>query len=201
MNRFNEGKACYAVIRHIEARDGGTRQNLRSPEQEGDTAPIELTCFIGGRRFAFEHTGIEPFEGQIDIEAQAHFQPLRDMFSGQVPQNEQYELYIPVGATRGLTKARLRSIISALGDWIRAEVAGLQLAPVGRYGIPVMRPPDNMIPFEIALYRNSLPGVGHLSIVHVVDNLDSSRARELNERARGNLLNWPSGNPGVPEPF
>jgi hypothetical protein len=111
------------------------------------------------------------------------------MFALKVPPNEQYELYIPVGATRGLTRARMRSIISALGDWIRAEVSGLQLAPVGRYGIPAMRQPDKMIPFEIALHRNILPGLGHLSIVHVVDNLDSSRARELNERARASSLN------------
>src|ERR1700719_3318632 len=124
MNRFNEGKACDAVIRHIEARDGGTRQDLRSPEQEGDSAPVELTCFIGGRCFAFEHTGIEPFEGQIDIEAKAHLKPLRVMFSGQVPRNEQYELHIPAGATRGLAKARIRDIISALRDWIRTEVPG-----------------------------------------------------------------------------
>ena len=119
---------------------------------------------------------------QIDIEAKAHLKPLRVMFSGQVPRNEQYELHIPAGATRGLTKARIRDIISALRDWIRTEVPGLQLATVGRYGIPAMRRADDMIPFEIALYRNSLPGVGHLSIVHVVDNLDSSRAARI-ERA------------------
>jgi len=51
---------------------------LRSPEQEGDVAPVELTCSIGGRLFAFEHTGIEPFERHIAIEAKRHFQPLRD---------------------------------------------------------------------------------------------------------------------------
>jgi hypothetical protein len=168
--------------RRIEARDGGTRQDLRSPEKERDPAPIELICLIGGRLFAFEHTGIEPFEGQIDIEAKRHFRPLRDVFSGQVPPDEQYELRIPVGATRSLAKERIRNIISALGDWIRAEVAGFQLASVGRYGIPAMRPPDDLIPFEIALYRNSLPGIGHLSIVHVVDNLDGSRAARI-ERA------------------
>lgn len=75
MNPFHEGKASDAVIRHIEGRDGGTRQDLRSPEQEGDPAPVELTCFIGGRCFAFEHTGIDPFEGQIDIETHGHFRP------------------------------------------------------------------------------------------------------------------------------
>ncbi len=99
-----------------------------------------------------------------------------------MPPNEQYELRIPVGATGGLTKAGIRSINSVLGFWIRTEVSGLQLAPIGRYGIPALRSPDNVIPFEIALYRNRIPGVGHLSIVHVVDDLDKSLTARI-ERA------------------
>ena len=77
MNRFSEGKACDAVIRHIEAREGNARQDVRSPEQQGDVAPVEISCSIGGQLFVFEHTGIEPFEGQIEIEAQGHFKPLK----------------------------------------------------------------------------------------------------------------------------
>jgi hypothetical protein len=65
MNRFHEGKACDAVIRHIETRDNGTLQNLRSPEKEGDTAPIELTCSIGGQLFAFEHLGSKFAGGRV----------------------------------------------------------------------------------------------------------------------------------------
>jgi hypothetical protein len=79
-NRFNEGKACEAVIRHIEKRQGCSRQNVRWPEQERHRAPIELICSVGDCRFAFEHTGIEPFEGHIELESQAHFKPLRDKF-------------------------------------------------------------------------------------------------------------------------
>ena len=67
----------------------GAKQVARRREvalQEGDAAPIELTRLFGGRLFAFEHTGIEPFERQIELEAKAHFQPLRTMFSGKIPQ-------------------------------------------------------------------------------------------------------------------
>jgi hypothetical protein len=85
MIRFNEGKACDAIICHIEAREGHIRQSLRFPEKEGHNAPIELACSIGGQLYAFEHTGIEPFEGHIEIEAKAHFQPLRTMFPGKIP--------------------------------------------------------------------------------------------------------------------
>jgi hypothetical protein len=179
MNRFNEGKACDAVIRHIEARDGGRRQNLRSPEQEGDTAPIELTCFIGGRCFAFEHTGIEPFEGQIELETKAHFQPLRDIFSGKIPQGEYYDLHVPVGVTLALTKVQISRIISALGAWISREGPRLKLAPIGLKGTPVERAADAAVPFKVALYRCSLPGPGRLSITHLVGSLDDLRTRRI----------------------
>jgi hypothetical protein len=182
MNRFSEGKACDAVIRHIEAREGNARQDVRSPEQQGDVAPVEISCSIGGQLFVFEHTGIEPFEGQIEIEAQGHFKPLKDLFDGCVPQNEQYKLYVPAGATNGLPKARLKVIISALEGWIQSEVLNLQPAPLGRYGTPAARKPDSIIPFEVALRRNSLPGRGHLSIVHSVDRFEDSRSARI-ERA------------------
>jgi hypothetical protein len=176
MNRFNEGKACDAIIRHLETREGGLRQDVRSPERAGHRAPVELTCMIGAHRFAFEHTGIEPFEGQIELETQAHFHPLRDMFSGPIPPGEQYELQVPFGATLTLPKAQINSVISALGGWIRREGPKLTLAPIGRYGTPAVRQPDAIVPFKAALYRNSLPGApGHLLVTHRVDELDDSR--------------------------
>src|SRR4029077_9541466 len=128
------------------------RQNLRSPEQEGHIAPIELTCSIGGRPFAFEHTGIEPFEGQIAIETKAHFQPLRNMFSGKIPRGEYYDLQVPAGATLALTKVQISRIISALGAWISTEGPRLQLAPIGRYLTPVVRQADAIVPFKVTLY-------------------------------------------------
>jgi len=48
MNRFNEGKACDAIIRHLETREGGLRQDVRSPERAGHRAPVELS---GSARF------------------------------------------------------------------------------------------------------------------------------------------------------
>jgi hypothetical protein len=68
---FHEGKACDAVIRVLEARERGNRRDVRSREKDGDPAPIELTCRIGDRPFAFEHTGIEPFAGHVKFEAEA----------------------------------------------------------------------------------------------------------------------------------
>ena len=56
--RFNEGKACDAILRRLEAREGKTRRDVRFPEREGYSAPIELVCEIGDELYALEHTGI-----------------------------------------------------------------------------------------------------------------------------------------------
>jgi hypothetical protein len=87
---FNEGKACDAVIQRIETREGAARRNLRSPERERHPAPVELVCEIGARLFAFEHTGIEPFVGHMQLEAEAmtHFKPIEAMVAGKLPPNE-----------------------------------------------------------------------------------------------------------------
>jgi len=176
MSRFNEGKACDAIIRHIEERERATRQNLRSPEQEGEVAPVELTCSIGGQFFAFEHTGIEPFEGHIAIEVKSHFQPLRDMFYGKIPTGEYYDLHVPAGATLSLKETQISKIMSALGEWISTEGPRLPLAPLGLKATPIEREADTTVPFKVGLYRCALPGVtGQLSVAHLVDKLEDSR--------------------------
>jgi hypothetical protein len=184
MNRFNEGKACDAIIRRIEARVRSTRQNLQSPEQQGDVAPVELTCSIGRRLFAFEHTGIEPFERHIALEVKRHFRPLREIFSGKIPNGEQWDLHVPAGATFNLKEAQISKIMSALGAWTSNEAPKIQLPPVvGLKGTPIERPADATVPFKVSLYRYQLPGVpGHLMITHLVDKLENSRDLRI-ERA------------------
>lgn len=162
-SRFNEGRACDAVIRWIEMRENASRQQLRFPEQEQDPHPVELTCVIGDRLFAFEHTGIEPFENQIRLEVEAHFAPLRQQFSQIVPVGEEYELRVPAHAMRALTKAERNGAFSALSEWIREQAPKLPLAPVGRLEKPAVRHADSILPFDVTLHRNSLPRVpGHL---------------------------------------
>lgn len=72
MIKFNQGKACDAVIRRIEMREGSRRENTKYPEKDRNTSVderIELACQIGGQLFAFEHTGIEPYQGYTELEA------------------------------------------------------------------------------------------------------------------------------------
>jgi hypothetical protein len=178
--RFNEGKACDAVIRWIEIRENAAREQLRFPEQERHEHPVELTCLIGNRLFAFEHTGIEPFENQIKLEVEAHFSPLRQEISQNVPLGEQYELRVPAHAMRPLSKAERSNAISVLSNWIRDQAPSLALAPVGRLETPAIRRADALVPFDAYLHRNSLPKVpGHLSVVHLVDQLDESRTQRI----------------------
>ena len=86
--QFNEGRACDAIVRLLEKREGAVRQHLRWPERERHAAPVDLVCNIGAKLFAIEHTGIEPFAGhmQLEAEAETHFQPIEamvDMSSGE----------------------------------------------------------------------------------------------------------------------
>ena len=87
---YNEGRACDAVVRVLEAREGRNRDNVRLPEQEHHGAPIELVCNIGDRLFALEHTGIEPFSGHMQMEAEADrlFRPIEAMLAGKLPSND-----------------------------------------------------------------------------------------------------------------
>lgn len=185
MNRFNEGKACDAILRHIEAREVRTRQDLRWPEQEGHPAPIELTCSVGDRLYAFEHTGLEPFDGQIAIEAKHHLEPLRAMFVGKIPEAELYDLQIPAGATLKLKEGKIREIISVLAAWIASDGSKAQLAQPGQRGIPIEREVDGVVPFKVSLYRAALPGgPGLFWTTHVVDQLENSRDARIERACR-----------------
>jgi hypothetical protein len=70
---YNAGKACDAIVRRIEAREGKSREGVRSPEKDGHENPIEVVCQIDGQLFAFEHTGVEPFAGHMEMDARASF--------------------------------------------------------------------------------------------------------------------------------
>jgi hypothetical protein len=80
MLNFNEGKVCDAIVRRLEARLNGSRAGLRWPEEERHAFPVEVAFTIGAQLFALEHTGIEPFKGhvQMDAEADRLFKPIVD---------------------------------------------------------------------------------------------------------------------------
>lgn len=97
--RFNEGRACDGVLRFLEARAGAQRQAVCFPERERHEHPVELVCQIKGQLYALEHTGIEPFTGhvQVNAEAKRRIQPLVERVAGRLPQTEEFELQVPGG--------------------------------------------------------------------------------------------------------
>jgi hypothetical protein len=106
---YNEGKACDAVLRVLEEREGKHRENVRLPEQEGHAAPIELACRIGDRLFALEHTGIRTVPGHMQMEAEANslFRPIETLLAGKFPPHDTFELSIPLNALQGLRRRTL----------------------------------------------------------------------------------------------
>lgn len=184
MKRFNEGKACDAVVRRIESRECCTRENLRSPEQEGDAAPIELACSIGSQVFAFEHTGLEPFDGRIAIEAKHHLEPLRTKYLGKIPHGELWDLQVPAGATLKLKEPRIREILSILDTWIAMEGPRAPLAPLGQKVTPIERDADDRVPFKIKLYRSAIVGPGLFLTSHLVNQLEDSRTARIERACR-----------------
>jgi hypothetical protein len=194
---FNEGKACDAIVRRIEARDGSSRQDVRSPELERHAAPIELTCLIGGRLYAFEHTGIEPFAGHVRLEANAetHIRPIERMLAGTIPQSEQYELHIPAKAMQGMGRRDISRVHEIIVTWVRQVAPSLPIAPLGRYITPVNRVSLPGVPFQITLHRCETGGYpGSFRVIHMVgfdlEEARSIRVQEACERKFPKLAVW-----------
>jgi hypothetical protein len=154
-DRSNEGKACDAVLRHIEAREGATRRDLIFPEKEHHADPVELVCTVGTQRYALEHTRIEPFDGHIRLEAEGkrHFSPIMDRVADQLPSDSRFELNVPVGVMLGLNDRTARPIQDALADWILATAPGLPTARPGRYILPIQKVTPPGVPFAVSLHR------------------------------------------------
>lgn len=195
--RFNEGKACDAIIQRLEARESALRANVRSPERERHPAPVELVCEIGGTLFAIEHTGIEPFAGHMQLEAEAasHFRPIEAMVTGQLPPDEHIELHMPVKATQGLRGASIRRIYEALAAWIIATAPTLPIARYGRYVTPIRSVTLTGVPFPVSLHRTTTEGFPpRFTIRHIVDGNQEAgrvdRIREACERKFPKLATW-----------
>jgi hypothetical protein len=183
---FHEGKACGAVIRVLEAREGKSRRDVRSPEKDGDPAPTELTCWIGDRLFAFEHTDIEPFAGHVKFAAEAarHFDPIRNMLAGKLPPNDVFEVHMPAMAMQGKRKHEVEQIQTALAQWSEAAAPTVKSVPYASYPKSVLKVRPAGVPFDVSLHRflPAAPVPGHFQIRHEVSgNLEEAREDRLRE--------------------
>lgn len=196
-DRSNEGKACDAVLRDIEASLGAARCDLIFPEKTHSVGPVELVCTVGTQRYAFEHTRIEPFAGHIQLEAEAkrHFQPITDRVARQLPAESRFELDVPAGAMLGLNDREARPIQNALAQWILVTASTLPTAQPGRYILPVQKIKPPGVPFTVSLHRwprDDFPFP--FTIQHVVTGDVKSQRRQRIQTAYNKkvskLLHW-----------
>jgi hypothetical protein len=177
---FNEGRACEAVVRHIERREAAIRTDVHFPEQEGHLAPVELVCTIDRQLYAFEHTGIEPFEGHLRGSAQVDWliNPIVSGVTGRLPPSDDFELHIPVRAMERVRSQNVAAVQQHLIQWIIETAPTLRRPPPGRSDTSI-RPRDVPgVPFPVRLYRLAELVIrpGQLQVVHVVSELEEQRA-------------------------
>ena len=156
--RESEGKACDAILRWLEAREEGSRRDLKLHDNDPDpNARVELTCRIGGTLFALEHSFVEPFEGHTALEFafQSLQRSIRDEISGKIPSTENFQLFIPVKALLGLRNREIPAIKDALVKWILEVAELLPIAPFGEHirGVAPVSVPG--VPFNVTLHRRA----------------------------------------------
>jgi hypothetical protein len=196
MLTFNEGKVCDAIVRRIEARANGTRAGLRWPEQERHAFPIEVAFTIGAQLFAMEHTGIEPFKGhvQMDAEADRLFKPIVDALKNALGTAAVFELMIPANSLQGRKMTEVRGIQQALIDWVKATAPTI---PPQRYGDykKIGRVMIPGVPFAVSFCRFEpalVPG-HYFQLTHLVRNgeqLRKDRIRQAVDRKFPKLRAW-----------
>lgn len=178
---FNEGKACDAVVRVIEMARGAIRANVLLPERERHRAPVEYVCSIGERRYAFEHTGVEPFHKHIELERKAklHFGPIIEGVVGRLPTDTHFKLHVPIKATLDLDRRELALVQKTLIEWIVANAASQPTARLDGYIHDIRYKRIEGVPFEFSLHRVQVGGrLGRLAIVHLVERTIETERRE-----------------------
>jgi hypothetical protein len=181
--KFDESRACDAIIRHLEARAKAARKNVVLRDTHRDpTIRVELTFDLGLRTYALEHTGIEPFPDfvRLNNEAPRLLEPIKSALAGALPADDVFELHMPVFALRGHNKKGLRLIQDALVTHIIANAPTLKTRSYADYigDITAVMPPG--VPFSVRLYRfDSMGFGGRFQVVNTVTG-----DREARRRAR-----------------
>lgn len=158
---WNEGKACDAVLRLLEAECGCQRSNVFLPELTGKGPPVDLRCDLGGVHHALEHTEVEAFAGQIRT-AEVFgtlIEPVISEMDGTLPKPGVYSAYFPTDTRIGLKPIEMDAARANLKAWILENAVQLhrncpekidkKSLPHGHVGTARGTPVG--VPFEIAL--------------------------------------------------
>jgi hypothetical protein len=132
MLEFNETKVCEIIVRLLEAREDQARSDVFRPEAINHLHPVEMTWKLGSQLYALEHTGIEPFEEHVRLEAesQRHFDPILKALAGALPSGV-FELLVPAKAMLHRSRAEVAQIQSALIGWIKRAAPPLGMRRSG----------------------------------------------------------------------
>jgi hypothetical protein len=181
---FNEGKVCDAIVRRLEEREQQARAGLRWPEQENHKSPVEVAFMLGDQLYALEHTGIEPFQGHVRMEAQTErlFAPITNALKDSLGTDALFELYLPVNSLDGRKPAELHAIQEAIIEWVKATAPIIPKRPFPDFrGTPVGPVKPANVPFDLSLCRFEPPIVPgrYFQIKHTVDNIAKLRADRM----------------------
>jgi hypothetical protein len=186
MPKFNEGKACDAIIRRLEEREKQARANLRSPEQERHQFPVELAFNLGNQLFALEHAGIEPFEGHVRMEAQTErlFVPITNALNDVLCREAYFELHMPLHALGARKQTELQTIQKVIIEWVKTTAPTVPKRPKPDYRGTSTGPTQvEGVPFALSLWRFEPPVVPghHFEIRHTVENIEQLRRNRMKE--------------------
>jgi len=197
----NEGKACDAVVTFLERRTGQKRTNIRRSEIDGIGPRVDLRLSLGSQDYAIEHTQIETFSRQIQMQKEFgdFITPVVDQLSGTLPAPGVYHLYFPTNARIGVPPNKLDNVRSDFTDWVREHSQRLHAKnpdrptrkhnPHGFDGQYRAKPPG--FPYEVMLRREahwsfSSRHDGVLLVARIApEHVETRRAARLKEALDG----------------
>ena len=116
----NEGRACDAVVRALEKWTRETRADVRHPDKEGGSPPVDLRLRLGTQDYAIEHTRIESFGNQIGTVAVANriIQHVRKNIPDPFPGPAYYELQFRIDVSLPRGRDRRARALNSLVQWV-----------------------------------------------------------------------------------
>lgn len=132
----NEEALCNAVVRMLEWEAEVERGRVTYPERDGSGPPVEMRVEVADRRYAIEHTLVEPFPKafQAGAEFTEFAAPLHDLFYGNMPKPGTYELIFPVHPTAGRHRREHAALRARIAAWVEEAAQALHTECPERLG-------------------------------------------------------------------
>jgi hypothetical protein len=184
MLRFDQDRVCKAIIRHLEARGGQSRADVCVRDDgtavASTDARVEMTFRLGEQLYALEHTGIEPFDGFVEMnnEADRVFEPLRQSLTGALDPSSTFELTIQLHALRGRKMNDVKKRHDSLRQWVLDTAPTIPRRPYGDMRCGQADGTVEDIPVTLRRW-DSMGFPGNFMIRHFVSKIEESRAMRI----------------------